>query len=179
MGRGKSGEVEFFTMASRLHDATPATAKIWWDCFYETILRDLFVSGETYLPKIGHFVLEERKGGVQKQKQKDGTYKYYEVPTIDKPVLYPEDEFIDDVNMMGVTKSYRKRVKKKMTTKRDKEREQRARQYLGIDYEEGEMEEKKQIDESREQFEDFLTNFKNKFDEKQKAKEEQKNEEES
>lgn len=179
MGRGKSGEVEFFTMASRMNGTTPATAKQWWNCFYETILRDLFVSGQCYLPKIGHFVLEERKGGIQKQKQKDGTYKYYEVPTIDKPVLYPEDEFVDDVNMMGVTKTYRRRVKKQMITARDREREQRARQFLGIDYEEAEIEERKQADISRENFDEFLVNFRNKFEEKQKSKEDKNNEEKS
>ena len=178
MGRGKSGEVEFFTMASRLNDTTPATAKAWWSCFYETILRDLFVSGQCYLPKIGHFVLEERKGGVQKQRQKDGTFKYYEVPTIDKPVLYPEDEFVDDVNMMGVTKSYRKRVKKKVLTARDREREKRARQFLGIDYEEAEAEEQKQIDTSREEFNDFLIEYRDKYNQKYQPKEENLDEEE-
>lgn len=179
MPRGKSGEVEFFTMASRMNNATPATAKLWWNCFYETILRDLFVSGQCYLPKMGHVTLEERKGGIQKQKQKDGTYKYYEVPTIDKPFFYPEDEFIDDVNMMGVTKTYRRRVKDKMTTARDRERDQRARRFLGIDYEEAEVEEKKKLEKSREDFNDFLAEIKFKYEEKHKSKEEQEDEQES
>ena len=88
-------------------------------------------------------------------------------------------EFVDDVNMMGVTKTYRRRVKKQMITARDREREQRARQFLGIDYEEAEIEEKKQADISRENFDEFLVNFRNKFEEKQKSKEDKNNEQKS
>ena len=53
------------------------------------------------------------------------------------------------------------------------------RRFLGIDYEEAEVEEKKKIEKSREDFNDFLAEIKFKYEEKHKSKEEQEDEQES
>ena len=42
------------------------------------------------------------------------------------PYFIPEDDFINDINCVGVTKKYRKRLKEGALTERDYEREARA-----------------------------------------------------
>ena len=83
---------------------------------------------------MGWILLKERKNSAQKQLQPDGSYKYYEVPSRDLPVFYPEDDFICDVNMKGITTSWRWRQKYGKTSWRDKEREELASKILEIDY---------------------------------------------
>ena len=62
----------------------------------------------------------------QKQVNEDGEEVIYKVPARDKPVFIPHDTFINDVNYMGVTKAYRKRMKKNQLTAMDYRRMQRA-----------------------------------------------------
>lgn len=162
---------DFYNLASRFHGATAKSAKDWWMDFYEAIVRELYTSGMVYLPKIGWIVLKEMEGYVQKQVLKDGTIRYYEVPERDKPVFQPEDAFIDDINMVGVTKSYRKRVKLGKLTKRDKERTKRALQITGVEYNISEEKIKASKEKRKNEFEDFLHQFKKDFDEQNKDKE--------
>ena len=89
---------DFFNIASRFVGARPATAKTWWNGFFEVIVRELYTSGMVYLPKIGYFTLQHMDEKIQKQKDPDGNgVKYYVVPERDKPVFTPDDDFINDI----------------------------------------------------------------------------------
>ena len=114
------------------------------------------------IPKIGYLTLQHMEEKVQKQTDGEGGFKYYVVPERDKPVFTPDDEFIDDINMTGVTKSYRKRLKHDGLTLRDKERERRAKQILGLDIQEIGSEEAKAKYKASFDFDAKLQQLKNK-----------------
>ena len=59
---------------------------------------------------------------VQKQVH-NGEEKFYQVPGHYSIDFFPCDAFINDVNGQGITKAYRKRLKKQELTKRDIERQ--------------------------------------------------------
>lgn len=125
---------ELYKLWARLSRSQPSTVKKYYDTWYEIVVRELYTSGSIYLPKIGWFILKEKPNVAQKQIQPDGTYKYYEVPARDIPVFRPEEDFINDVNMKGITQSWRWRQKNKKISWRDKEREERAAEILELDY---------------------------------------------
>lgn len=157
---------DFFNIASRFVGARPATAQTWWNGFFEVIVRELYTSGMVYLPKIGYFTLQHMDEKIQKQKDPDGNgVKYYVVPERDKPVFTPDDDFINDINMTGVTKSYRKRLTHEGLTLRDKERERRAKEILGLDIEEIDLVGAKNKDKLVSKFEDTLAQIKQKCEE--------------
>lgn len=162
----KRDSKEFFNLSSRFIGARPATARTWWESFYEVIVRELYTSGMVYLPKIGYFTLKHIDEQVQKQKNPEGGFKYYVVPERDKPVFTPDDDFINDVNMTGVTKSYRRRLNYDGLTLRDKEREKRAKQILGLEPEEINTEEAKTKCRATFNFEDKLQELKDKYKDK-------------
>ena len=118
---------EFFTQACRWKDnGSVSTAAQWWAAFQEVIVRELFYNSSCRVPGLGYFVIKQEDGHFQKQKKPNGREVSYFVPGRITPVFRPEDDFINDVNMQGVTKQYRKRVKAGALTERDYIRQIRA-----------------------------------------------------
>lgn len=167
----KKESMEFYNLLGRLYDARPRTMQKFWNVVVEVIIRELYTSGIVYLPKIGYFVLEEKPSYVTKEVKKNGTVNYYEIPNRDVPKLLPDDEFVDDINMIGVTKSYRKRVNSGKKTLRDKEREHRAREIMGLnDYEESSTAQLRQKQFYANQFEEKIKKLKSDWDKKEEEK---------
>ncbi len=118
---------EFFKQACRWKDSTSIqTAAEWWSAFQEVIIREVFYNGCCRVPGIGTFTIKEEESYYMKQRMPNGKEVTYLVPGRIVPVFTPEDDFINDVNMQGVTKQYRKRLKKGALTERDYTRQIRA-----------------------------------------------------
>lgn len=118
---------EFFTQACRWKNCnTVQTAAEWWSAFQEVIIREIFYNGVCRVPGLGTFTIEEIPETYQRQKAEGGRFVTYRVPARIKPIFTPEDDFINDINMSGVTKAYRKRLKDNALTQRDTDREIRA-----------------------------------------------------
>ena len=124
---------EFYKLACRFADAKDiGTAAKWWAAFNEIFVRELYFNKTVRLPNVGTFTLREVGESIQIQKGPDGEEKMYRVPAREVPVFTPQDVFIDDVNMTGVTRSYRKRLKLGNLSQRDYERQCRA-EALNVD----------------------------------------------
>lgn len=118
---------EFFKQACRWKDTTSIqTAAEWWSAFQEVIIREVFYNGCCRVPGIGTFTIKEEESHYIKQRMPNGKEVTYLVPGRIVPIFTPEDDFINDVNMQGVTKQYRKRLKKRALTERDYTRQIRA-----------------------------------------------------
>lgn len=118
---------EFFKQACRWKDTTSIqTAAEWWSAFQEVIIREVFYNGCCRVPGIGTFTIKEEESHYMKQRMPNGKEVTYLVPGRIVPVFTPEDDFINDVNMQGVTRKYRKRLKKGALTERDYTRQVRA-----------------------------------------------------
>lgn len=156
-------EKEFYKQACRWADSINIqTAAKWWAAFNEVIVREIFFNASVKMPKIGTF--GTRIVGEQIQKQKDpktGKDVIYQVPERIVPVFYPDDDFINDCNNQGVTKAYRKRLKKGQLTQRDYERQIRAESMAVV----GALSEEK-IEKAKAEFEKMLKAKKKEFDEK-------------
>ena len=125
---------EFYLDACRFADSkSTATAKKWWQAFVEVIVRQLYFNNSCYVPYLGMFGLKYLPQQTQTQKAPDGDgVVVYEVPERNIPIFSPNDSFVNDVNMIGVTKAFRKRQKKNKLTQRDYLRQQRA-EMLGVE----------------------------------------------
>lgn len=118
---------EFYSGIARLLDVTPTTVKRYWEeGFNEFIIRELYFRGNCRLPHFGTFSLMHENESVQVQKDANGEEVVYVVPERDKPIFTPHDTLVNDVNMQGVTKKYRRRLKENQLTRRDLERQKRA-----------------------------------------------------
>ncbi len=125
---------EFFKQACRWKDCnTIQTAADWWSAFQEVIIREVFYNGCCRVPGIGTFTVREEEEKLQTQKMVNGKIVSYKVPARVYPLFTPEDDFINDINMQGVTKMYRKRLKKGELKARDYERELRAESLTMMD----------------------------------------------
>lgn len=125
---------EFFKQACRWKDCnTIQTAADWWSAFQEVIIREVFYNGCCRVPGIGTFTVREEEEKLQTQKMVNGKIVSYKVPARVYPLFTPEDDFINDINMQGVTKKYRKRLKKGELKARDYERELRAESLTMMD----------------------------------------------
>lgn len=118
---------EFFKQACRWKDSNSIqTAAEWWSAFQEVIIREIFYNGVCRIPGIGTFSVETQESYFQKQRGPGGKTVTYLVPERITPVFVPEDDFVNDINMQGVTKKYRKRLKDGALTERDFARQVRA-----------------------------------------------------
>lgn len=150
---------EFFMEACRYCGATNVnTASKWWDAFNEVIIRHLYFDKSVRLPNIGTFTLREVGQSIQVHKGTDGREVIYRVPAKEVPIFTPHDNMIDDVNMSGVTKAYRRRLKLGNLTQRDYERQCRA-EALNID---GRLPDK-YVEASKERFAQILQDKKKKY----------------
>lgn len=127
---------EFFEYASILFEeenATPAVAKKWWYVFVEIIVRWCFLRGECRLPQVGVFKMIKSPREVVPVRFKNNT----DTPVYqsnEKFLVYfePVDDFIDDVNMKGISHEFRKKARKGLLTTRDYLRELRAEQLTKV-----------------------------------------------
>ena len=118
---------EFFKQACRWKDSTSIqTAAEWWGAFQEVIIREVFYNGSCRVPGLGTFTVTEEPSYYQTQKGPNGKTMTYLVQGRIRPNFTPEDDFINDINMQGVTKKYRKRLKEGALTERDYARQVRA-----------------------------------------------------
>ena len=118
---------EFFKQACRWKDSSSTqTAADWWSAFLEVIVREVFYNGSCRVPGLGTFTTRFEEGKTWTQPMGNGKYATYTTPARVYPLFAAEDDFINDINMQGVTKKYRRRLKKGVLTARDYERELRA-----------------------------------------------------
>lgn len=118
---------EFFKQACRWKDSSSIqTAAEWWSAFQEVIIREIFYNGCCRVPGLGTFTVTEEPSHYQTQKMPNGKTMTYLIQGRIKPDFTPEDDFVNDINMQGVTKKYRKRLKKGALTERDYARQVRA-----------------------------------------------------
>ena len=121
--RRSLSEQEFYIEAAKwagIND--PRRAKLYWDAFVETITREMFFCGSCKTPGLGTFSCRHVKETVQKKHDIDGKELFYYIPEHDVPAFKPDDDFINDINMNGVTSKYRTRLKNKQLNAKDKER---------------------------------------------------------
>lgn len=123
---------EFFTQMARFSDVNSLqTVQKYWYAACEVIIRELFYNGTCRVPGLGTFSTRKVGEQIQIQKGPEGREVVYRVPEREVPVFTPHDDMINDINMQGVTKQYRKRLKAGTLTKRDYERQVRA-EALGV-----------------------------------------------
>lgn len=111
---------EFYEEILRFADSTSITsAKKWYAAVVEVIVRNIYFTNKCNLPLLGKFSVRKVEEKLQTQTAKNGKMVTYVIPERIVPVFTPSDGFIDDVNMKGVTKEYRKRLKNNALTQRD------------------------------------------------------------
>lgn len=148
----KNTDKEFYTEVARLLNVTvPTVRRYFVEGFYEAIVRFCYLKGKCTLPNLGTFSLAHENEYYQKQTDENGEEVIYKVPARDKPIFYPHDTFINDVNYMGVTKAYRKRMKKNQLSYMDYRRQQRAAELGNF----GSMTSER-IEQSKENFKELL-----------------------
>ena len=125
---------EIFKQACRWKDSSSTqTAADWWSAFLEVIVREVFYNGSCRVPGLGTFTTRFEEGKTWTQPIGNGKYATYTAPARVYPLFAAEDDFINDINMQGVTKKYRRRLKNGVLTARDYERELRAESVKMID----------------------------------------------
>ena len=127
-------EKDFYLFAARLANANNAQVVKWWDVFYEVIIRQLYLSGSVYLPGIGWLTLKHKESTRYTRQNSNGEIETVVLPERNEPVFRADDDFINDANMLGVTRNYRKRQRNGTLTARDKERERRGREIMGDNF---------------------------------------------
>lgn len=167
MPKGKIDARDFYLLASRIADAKPSSATKWWEMFYEVIVRECYLTGVVYLPNIGYITLKRKKETLRKTVNPDGTVEYNKIPARDYPVVKFDDDFINDINMTGVTKNYRLRLKNGALSVRDKERERRARELLSDNEVENAKAQKRRREELFDEFEERMKDYRDKYDQRQ------------
>lgn len=165
----KYDEKDFFLLAQRLSDSKNISVTKWWNIFYEVILRQLYISGAVYLPNIGWLELKKKEGKVYTRKKSDGSVEIVDIPARNVPCFKPEDDFINDVNLVGITKNYRQRVKNGALTARDKLREQRTQEMLGDNLYFSDKAKEKYTEILKEGFEERLKNMRKNYEKEMEA----------
>lgn len=150
---------EFFKQMARFADVSNLeTVQKYWYAACEVIIRELFYNGSCRVPALGTFSTRKVGEQVQIQKGPDGKEVVYKVPEREVPMFTPHDDMINDINMQGVIKQYRKRLKSGKLSKRDYERQARA-DALEVA---GNMAEHR-LEASKEKFQELLRQKKEKF----------------
>lgn len=119
---------EFLKQACRWHDTTNVMeASRWWDAFVEAIVREVYYNGRVVMPGIGTIFTKKMDDNYITRTDENGKKVVFYQPARNMPTYTPDDDFINDVNMVGVTKAFRHRLKTGKLTQRDRERALRAR----------------------------------------------------
>ena len=117
----RTSDIELYRLVARELDCTAQTARKYVDAIVEVIAKEVYLSGTCRVPNLGIFDAQHIDEKIQKQVH-DGEILEYIMPEHVKPIFTPCDTFINDCNMKGVTKKYRKRAKNKQLTVRDLQR---------------------------------------------------------
>lgn len=117
----RTSDIELYRLVARELDCTAQTARKYVDAIVEVIAKEVYLSGTCRVPNLGIFDAQHIDEKIQKQVH-DGQVYEFVMPEHVKPIFTPCDTFINDCNMKGVTKMYRRRAKKKQLTVRDLER---------------------------------------------------------
>lgn len=159
----RTSDVELYRLVARELDCTVITAKKYVDAIVEVIAKEVYLSGCCRVPNLGIFDAKHIDEKIQKQVH-DGELYEFVMPEHVKPVFTPCDTFINDCNMKGVTKKYRKRAKNKQLTVRDLERIAKAEAIERLKNVSTEMKETAKID-----FADKLKEKKEAYDAKMRG----------
>lgn len=117
----RTSDIELYRLVARELDCTAQTARKYVDAIVEVIAKEVYLSGTCRVPNLGIFDAQHIAEKIQKQVH-DGEVVEYIMPEHVKPIFTPCDTFINDCNMKGVTKMYRRRAKNKQLTVRDLQR---------------------------------------------------------
>ena len=117
----RTSDIELYRLVARELDCTAQTARKYVDAIVEVIAKEVYLSGTCRVPNLGIFDAQHIDEKIQKQVH-DGEVFEYIMPEHVKPIFTPCDTFINDCNMKGVTKMYRRRAKNKQLTVRDLQR---------------------------------------------------------
>lgn len=117
----RTSDIELYRLVARELDCTAQTARKYVDAIVEVIAKEVYLSGTCRVPNLGIFDAQHIDEKIQKQVH-DGEVFEYIMPEHVKPIFTPCDTFINDCNMKGVTKLYRRRAKNKQLTVRDLQR---------------------------------------------------------
>lgn len=115
-------EATFYRLLARELDCTTKTAKKYLDAIVEVIAKEVYLSGTCQIPYLGTFDAKQIPESTQRHKEENGDLVVYTIPEHIMPIFTATDNFINDCNLRGVTKEYRKRVRRKVLTRRDLER---------------------------------------------------------
>ena len=121
----RTSDIELYRLVARELDCTAQTARKYVDAIVEVIAKEVYLSGTCRIPNLGIFDAQHIDEKIQKQVH-DGEIREYIMPEHVKPIFTPCDTFINDCNMKGVTKKYRKRAKNKQLTVRNLQRVAKA-----------------------------------------------------
>lgn len=150
---------EFYKLMARYADVSNLqTVSKYWQAAVEVIIRELYINGTCRVPFLGTFSTKKYGEQIQIQKGPDGKEIIYRVPEREIPIFTPHDDMINDVNMCGVTKRYRKRLKAGTLTQRDYMRQIRA-ETLNVN---GSLSEER-LEASKIKFKELLNEKKNKI----------------
>lgn len=141
----RMSDIELYRLVARELDCTAQTARRYVDAIVEVIAKEVYLSGCCRVPNLGVFDAKHIEERIQKQVH-DGELFEFVMPEHVKPVFTPCDTFINDCNMKGVTKQYRRRAKKKQLTVRDLERIAKAEAIERLKNVSAEMKESAKID---------------------------------
>lgn len=111
---------------------TPVIASKWLDAIIEVIIREVYSTGRCRVPYLGTFNRKVVSAYV-KAADINGRETLTRVPEKYSAYFTPSPDFIDDINMRGLSKKYRERAEKGRFTRRDWLRQVRAAE-LEIDY---------------------------------------------
>lgn len=143
---------EFYRGVAKLIGVKASTVQKYWEMgFNEFIVRELFFKGSCRIPNLGSFHLRKVEERTQIQTDANGRTAIYQVPERYVPVFTAHDTMINDVNMQGVTKKYRKRLRAGVLTERDYMRQLRAEACNAN----GKITEE-QVNQAKEDFKEFL-----------------------
>lgn len=159
----RTSDIELYRLVARELDCTAQTARRYVDAIVEVIAKEVYLSGCCRVPNLGIFDAKHIDEKIQKQVH-DGELYEFVMPEHVKPVFTPCDTFINDCNMKGVTKKYRKRAKNKQLTVRDLERIAKAEAIERLKNVSTEMKETAKID-----FADKLKEKKEAYDAKMRG----------
>lgn len=157
-GSNTLSDKDFYKLMARFADVTNLqTVEKYWTAAAEVIIREMYINHSCRVPLLGTFYAEEIPESIQKQKDENGNDIYYHIPKRIKAKFEAHDDFINDINMVAVTKLGRRRARRGEETERDKIRRMRADSLSAI----GPMTEEK-MEQTRTQFRELLENKKRK-----------------
>lgn len=119
---------EFYNSVARVMDVSAQTVKKYWEGFCEAIVRNVYFNEDCLLPGVGRITVTHVDEYEQKHIE-GGKTVYYKVPEHNKPVFKATENFVNDINMGGVTPAYRRRVKANKLNKHDYARIAKAEMY--------------------------------------------------